>query len=241
MSTDTTVLAFAVQTSTLKGVLMAASDEDIRYYLNGIYADTERQMLVATDGHVEMLARHSMDATVAPFVIPREAIENILKLGGKQQPLIEVRIAATRDDKGTQRTITLTVPQGSVSAPEIDGRFPDYARVIPTQPNNEPAQFNPALLARLQMAFSTVQNLRKGGHAFINIRYNGPTSAALIACSDPNYLGVLMPWRVDEDSVANALSNLGFNAPEPTVEDQPAPAETVEPAVEAPQTEKRAA
>lgn len=98
----------------------AMSNEETRYYLNGVYlhAVDGKVVAVATDGH--RLARHiGADANIpAGIIIPRKTVGLIPK-GEVVVDISDTKIRITQDD---------TV----VTSKLIDGTFPDYQRVIPT-------------------------------------------------------------------------------------------------------------
>lgn len=78
----------------------------------------------------------------------------------------------------------------------VDGRFPDYGRVIPPQASGEPAQINPELIGRMHSAICTATGNKR---AHMELRTNG-TDAALVhmAQIEPlNFVGAIMPLRPD--------------------------------------------
>ena len=111
----------------------AISTEETRYYLNGIFlhaVDVDGTLLlraVATDGH--RLARVQIEAPqgsedMPGIIIPRKAVAEIQKL--VEDPDAQVAIELS-DSK-----IRFTVGSVVLTSKLIDGTFPDYNRVIPT-------------------------------------------------------------------------------------------------------------
>lgn len=106
----------------------AMAQQDVRYYLNGLllefYADKIRA--VATDGH--RLALCDIEAQtsareVQQIILPRKAVAELGKLlDGADQP-VTVRVGSNH--------IQFTTAQVSFISKLIDGRFPDYQRVVP--------------------------------------------------------------------------------------------------------------
>ncbi|HET7675670.1 MAG TPA: DNA polymerase III subunit beta [Gammaproteobacteria bacterium] len=100
--------------------------KDVRYYLNGLFTKIEdgRLLTVATDG--SRMARYSVEVdSDAAFegILPRDAIKEIMKLckaGGDVTVTATTRHYCFGFDGGMTFTTKL-----------IDGRFPDYQRVIP--------------------------------------------------------------------------------------------------------------
>jgi len=114
----------------------AISTEETRYYLNGIFihaAQSESTPVlraVATDGH--RLARVEMPlpagAEAMPGVIlPRKAVNELRKLLDEAQAAVKVSLSDTR--------ARFAFGEGTLTTKLIDGSFPDYERVIPT--NND--------------------------------------------------------------------------------------------------------
>ncbi|NMG39851.1 DNA polymerase III subunit beta [Chelativorans sp. ZYF759] len=112
----------------------AMSNEETRYYLNGIYLHvvedvaSTRLRSVATDGH--RLARREMAAPdgaagMPGIILPRKTVaEAIALLAGADEATVEIEISDAK--------IRLTIGKVTLTSKLIDGTFPDYARVIPT-------------------------------------------------------------------------------------------------------------
>ncbi|CAM2994754.1 DNA polymerase III, beta subunit [Paracoccus aminovorans] len=111
----------------------AISNEETRYYLNGVYMhvaqgeDGPSLRCVATDGH--RLAR--IDAPLPAgaeempgVIVPRKTVAELRKLLDDDEAEIAVSVSETKVRFATP-TITLT-------SKVIDGTFPDYSRVIPS-------------------------------------------------------------------------------------------------------------
>ena len=108
------------------------AQQDVRYYLNGLLLETEGNILraVATDGHrlalaeIELPAKAGKDGQV---IMPRKGVLELNRLldgEGKLRIVLgsnHIRV----DCDGVQLTSKL-----------IDGRFPDYERVIPDKAPN---------------------------------------------------------------------------------------------------------
>jgi len=112
----------------------AISTEETRYYLNGVYmhvADGESGRVlrcVATDGH--RLAR--IDAPLPAgaedmhgVIVPRKTVGELKKLLEDDDMEIAVSVSETK--------VRFATPDMTLTSKVIDGTFPDYSRVIPTQ------------------------------------------------------------------------------------------------------------
>jgi DNA polymerase-3 subunit beta len=111
----------------LQALLLFAAKNDVRYYLNGIYADPAGY-LVATDGHRMLYIKTGEPGL--DVIIPREAAEAAVKMAKKGQeiPLTKTSI-------------------GQVTYTTVDGKYPDWRRAIPTIDNLQP---NPQCLFEWQ-------------------------------------------------------------------------------------------
>jgi DNA polymerase-3 subunit beta len=132
--------SFEMTAAHLRGLIdrtrFAISTEETRYYLNGIYLHTlERDgsrhlRAVATDGH--RLARVELELPVGAegmpsVIVPRKTVGEVRKLADELAAgeVVEVALSAAR--------IRFKVGAAVLRSRLIDGTFPDYERVIPTQ------------------------------------------------------------------------------------------------------------
>ena len=104
------------------------AQQDIRYYLNGLLVVVEGQQLtvVATDGH--RLAYASTEITQsmdrAEVIIPRKAVIELVKLLGDVDETVEIQLLPNQ--------VRFSFSGIEVISKVVDGKFPDYNRVIPT-------------------------------------------------------------------------------------------------------------
>ena len=102
------------------------AQQDVRYYLNGMLLETDGKMLrtVATDGH--RLALCEMDlpskAGSQQVIIPRKGVLELQRLLGTEG---DVRITIGSNH------IRAQIGDVRFTSKLIDGRFPEYSRVIP--------------------------------------------------------------------------------------------------------------
>ncbi|MEM8812809.1 MAG: DNA polymerase III subunit beta [Pseudomonadota bacterium] len=110
----------------------AISNEETRYYLNGIYFHTVEQgpdvtlRAVATDGH--RLAQAELKAPVGAesipgVIVPRKAVGEIQRLLEDPDKAVTIELSDLK--------IRLTIGPVVLTSKLIDGTFPDYERVIP--------------------------------------------------------------------------------------------------------------
>jgi DNA polymerase-3 subunit beta len=121
------------------------AQQDVRYYLNGMLLETDGKMLrtVATDGH--RLALCEMDLpSKAPgqqVIVPRKGVLELQRLLGTEG-----------DAQVTVGSNHIRVQIGDVrfTSKLIDGRFPEYGRVIPAAPARTVVADREVLRAALQ-------------------------------------------------------------------------------------------
>ena len=124
------------------------AQQDVRYYLNGLMLETEKNRLraVATDGHRLALCDVAMPAVKgakAQVIVPRKGVMELQRLLTGEG---EVQIAV-----GTNH-IRVQLGDRTFTSKLIDGRFPDYDRVIPTVAKNRVTASRDALRGALQRA-----------------------------------------------------------------------------------------
>jgi len=110
----------------IDGTAFAMAQQDVRYYLNGLYLEIlgGRLRVVATDGHRLALATGPalVEATDTGVIIPRKGVLELSRLLDGSVPL-ELAIG-TNHIRATNEQFTFT-------SKLVDGKFPDYERVIP--------------------------------------------------------------------------------------------------------------
>ena len=142
--------AFSVPQKTLKELLHQVSFSmavhDIRYYLNGILfvAEGKQLSLVATDGHRLAFASATLDTEVPrqEVILPRKTVLEMQRLLSDKEGAIEMQFAnnqAKFSFDGMEFVTKL-----------VEGKFPDYNRVIPKNHKNAITLGRTALLATLQ-------------------------------------------------------------------------------------------
>lgn len=182
-------------TDHLKALLIVAAKKDYsRQYLCGIHVEPAAGIAVATDGHILLAVKITLDKSerVGPsFIVPREAAELAVKATRLQSHELHPEINGGRYQ---------FMPAG-VSFTPIDGTFPDWRRVIPRSYSGERAQFDPDCYGRITKALGLI------GVRLPVIAHNG-NSAALVG-SPSNALAIIMPCRhVDIDPAAHVAEFL---------------------------------
>lgn len=118
--------------SLLLSVQYAMAQQDVRYYLNGVLLIVEGNKLkvVATDGH--RLAYNAGKITgqyeKQEIILPRKAVVELTKLLTEDNEIVDLEFS--------QQQVKLTFSGISLITKVIEGKFPDYERVIPKYNNH---------------------------------------------------------------------------------------------------------
>jgi DNA polymerase III subunit beta len=130
------VARFAMPQKALRALLAlvqyAMAQQDIRYYLNGLLVVVEDQTLklVATDGHRLAYAAIELEAALPrqEVIVPRKTVLELSKLLVDSEEKVNVELSATQ--------AVFSFAAVELVSKLVDGKFPDYTRVIPTQHTN---------------------------------------------------------------------------------------------------------
>ncbi len=126
------VLSQAMLKALLLSVQYAMAQQDVRYYLNGVLLIVEGSKLkvVATDGHRLAFNAGTIEGNYEKqeIILPRKAVSELSKLLSDSDETIDLEFS-TQQVKATFSGITLITKV-------IDGKFPDYERVIPKYDNH---------------------------------------------------------------------------------------------------------
>ena len=113
-------------------VQYAMAQQDIRYYLNGLLMVVEDGELkaVATDGHRLAFASLPLEQKLPrqEAIVPRKTVLELSKLLADSDDEVRIELSATQAAFGFDAI--------ELVSKLIDGKFPDYTRVIPTQHKN---------------------------------------------------------------------------------------------------------
>lgn len=113
----------------LDKTMFAMAAQDHRYYLNGLLLDFDGNTLktVASDGHRLCYFQEKLESDAPKearqIIIPRKGITELYRLLGDSEEILTFRISSN--------TVLANLGHFSFSAKLIEGRFPDYQKVIP--------------------------------------------------------------------------------------------------------------
>ncbi|MAS81384.1 MAG: DNA polymerase III subunit beta [Legionellales bacterium] len=112
----------------LENTQFAMAQQDVRYYLNGLLLEiTENKIkAVATDGHrlaVDETQIQSQTEKLVQIIVPRKGITELMRILQNGDSEIEIQVSTNH--------IRIIKEKTCFTSKLIDGRFPDYERVIP--------------------------------------------------------------------------------------------------------------
>jgi len=128
------VVAFKVAQDKFKLLLdrtaFAMARHDVRYYLNGLLLELTKGKLraVATDGHRLALCDKEINyeqKEPVQIIVPRKGVTELVRLLNEDSEDIRVRISPNY--------IHINLKALRFTSKLIDGKFPDYTRVIPKE------------------------------------------------------------------------------------------------------------
>ena len=193
---------FSVPQKALKGLInqvhFAMAVHDIRYYLNGILfvAEGKNLTLVATDGHRLALAQATLDVDIPKqeVILPRKTVLELQRLLKDEDTPIEMRFA------GNQAKFVFSGMEFVTKL--VEGKFPDYNRVIPKNHKNHVTLGRAPLLASLQRAAILTSEKFKG------VRVNIEPGTLRIASSNAEQEEAKEELEIDYNGDA---IEIGFN------------------------------
>ncbi|MDT8386760.1 MAG: DNA polymerase III subunit beta [Thiogranum sp.] len=123
---------FSIEQGKLKELIdrtqFSMAQQDVRYYLNGLMLEIGKGLLraVATDGHRLALCDMNVDLAsdhTRQVIVPRKGIQELQRLLEDSKETVNVEV-------GTNH-VRVRTPEVSFTSKLVDGRFPDYDRVVP--------------------------------------------------------------------------------------------------------------
>jgi DNA polymerase III sliding clamp (beta) subunit (PCNA family) len=178
-----------INIETLRALLPLAAKKDVRHYLNGIYVDFQpaQTIYVATNGHVLGKYVEAVENEhVFSVIVPADVVKQLKPKPGtaKWGDLI------FNPETNTARITNPGAGQDFGFTP-LDGKYPDYTKVIPAETSGEVAQFDAELLclfAQVNKSFGAKFPGR------FKLDHNG-NAGALVHLSREEFTGVIMPFR----------------------------------------------
>jgi len=132
----------------LKQVEYAMAQQDIRYYLNGLLFEVNGNKLnvVGTDGHRLSFtsAELSQSYEKQELILPRKTVIELIKLLEDSDDVVAIEVSTNQ--------VNFAFSGIRIISKVIDGKFPDYTRVIPNGHQNSLTVDRVTLLQSMQRA-----------------------------------------------------------------------------------------
>jgi len=131
------VYEFEITQKTLRDIIdktaFAMAQQDVRYYLNGLLLEVNTNFLraVATDGHRLAFCEKEIDTDISDVkqvILPRKGVLELIRLLNDSEDKVKIILGSNH--------LQIEFDQLRITSKLIDGRFPDYNRVMPTDGNN---------------------------------------------------------------------------------------------------------
>lgn len=192
-----------INTNIFAAVSLFRGIDDIRY--NGLYLETDANgaRLVGCDGHQLAVTKIEGEFPAASIII-HGSLADTVKSKAKAPQFVTLeftegnqRFEDQDDAKGVfvPRDITLTFGETTTTAKELDGKFPDYRRVVPSATDGIVAQYDPRLVNRIDKACSML-----GYKFFVGIAHNGESSG--LSVIDDGFVVVTMPFKATPNTTS---------------------------------------
>ncbi|ELB2907307.1 DNA polymerase III subunit beta [Vibrio alginolyticus] len=151
------------------------ANQDVRYYLNGMLFEIDGTTLrsVATDGHRMAVSQTQLGVDFAQkqIIVPRKGVQELVKLMDAPEQPVVLQIGSSN--------VRAEVNNFTFTSKLVDGRFPDYRRVLPQSTNK-------TLIAscdELRQAFSRAAIL--SNEKFRGVRVNLADTEMRITANNP--------------------------------------------------------
>lgn len=131
------VYEFEISQKTLRDIIdktaFAMAQQDVRYYLNGLMLEVSSNILraVATDGHRLAYCEKQTNAEISDIkqvILPRKGVLELVRLLNENDDTAKITLGSNH--------LQVEFNELRLTSKLIDGRFPDYNRVIPEEGKN---------------------------------------------------------------------------------------------------------
>ncbi|MFI4984139.1 MAG: DNA polymerase III subunit beta [Rickettsiales bacterium] len=204
--------SFTINSEVLKTLFAktrhAISNEETRYYLNGVYLhalENEEGLpvirTVATDGHrlAKAEATQPEGADSMPgIIVPKKAVSEVIKLLEDYVGDVNVGVSTNR--------ITFSFGDVTLHSKLIDGKYPDYNRVIPKDNDKELIVSRDALARAIDLVISVSSDKTRA------VRLNISADKISVYASSEMNANAKGEQEIDAKYSANDNVTIGFNS-----------------------------
>ena len=193
---------FSIKQQTLSDIFnktqFAMAQQDVRFYLNGLLLEINAESLnvVGTDGHRLAKTTTTLDKksiTEQSCIVPRKAIQELTRSLSDEK---ECRVSLVDNQA------SFSFSQVSLTTKLIDGTFPDYNRVIPTETSTNIMLDTKILKPALQRV-SILANEK-----FRGVRIDIDNNKIIISSENPEQEQAVEDIDIDD---TNVKLSIGFN------------------------------
>lgn len=168
----------------------AMAQQDVRYYLNGMSLETDQNIIrtVATDGHRLALAKITNNEALSSkqVIIPRKGVLEILRLISEDDTLLKVKLGSNH--------LRIHSSEFIFTSKLVDGRFPDYRRVLPKDGDKlisvDRGEFKASLARAAILSNEKFRGIRMNvADGEVTITANNPEQEEAVEVIDVDYEG----------------------------------------------------
>lgn len=200
---------FDIPAKTLKKMVsqtvFSVSDDDLRYFMNGVFVEKENKILkmVATDGKRLAYISNEFDYILPDFkgsIVPIKILNIVAKRAPEEGP-VSIGIS--------EKNIFFRFGNYEFSSLLIDGQFPNYTRVIPENQSYSFQVDRKELVEALKRVALLVE--QKSRRVYLNI-----SPGTLTISSQETEIGAAneeIPCRYDGETVTIAINYLYLEEP----------------------------
>jgi DNA polymerase III subunit beta len=179
-------------------VQFAMAQQDIRYYLNGLLLviDDNKIKVVATDGHRLSYAEGQLSTSneKREVILPRKAVLELSRQLGNSEGEVNIEIYASQ--------VRFRYGDSELVTKIIDGKFPDFTRVIPVNYNKR------ITLARLDLLQALQRAAILSNEKFRGVRWMLTEGSLRVTCTNTEQEEAQEELEVD---YAGDALDVGFN------------------------------
>ncbi|PCH62924.1 MAG: DNA polymerase III subunit beta [SAR86 cluster bacterium] len=170
---------FEIKQNTLRDLIdktaFAMAQQDVRYYLNGMLFETNNDEFktVATDGHRLAVSSRKINAQLPSkqVIVPRKGVMELLRLIEATDDPVTVQIGDSH--------LRANINNAVFTTKLVDGRFPDYQRVLPRNGDKE------IITSRVDLKQALARASILSNEKFRGVRFNFTTNELKITANNP--------------------------------------------------------
>ncbi len=161
--------------SVIESTQFSMANQDVRYYLNGMLFETGNDELktVATDGHRLAVSSRKINAelTSRQVIVPRKGVVELLRIIEATDDPVTVQIG--------ESLLRANINNAIFTTKLVDGRFPDYQRVLPRGGDKV------IITSRIDLKQALARASILSNEKFRGVRFNFTTNELKITANNP--------------------------------------------------------